>query len=290
MRESTRWTIGGAGLHDGESRPYFVRDDDVGELTGGLKVFAETFAAVEIPVSYQIIPSRLTEPCAEYLLSLQQQYPQLVDFGQHGLHHRMTLNGRELKREFGPERSLEDQSETIRRGRDILRQRLGAAAAAIEVFTPPQHKFDGNTIKAAAAAGYRIFSAACYPTLHHQLAYAIGRGLGLGAVGCHGISYDGEMRPEAPILEMSIAIDADDGRRRKRNAVDIERSLRAVAPLRSHVGLMFHHALYAAPEARQELASIAVCLASIGRGRFGRLRLDAPGGETSRESRCERAR
>jgi hypothetical protein len=254
-----------------ERRPYFVRDDDVGELTDELKAFTETFAEVGIPVSYQIIPSRLTVRCADYLLAHQRQHPQLVDFGQHGLHHRMTLNGRELKREFGPERSFEDQAQTIQLGREMLNQRLGAAAAMIEVFTPPQHKFDSNTIRAAAAAGHRIFSAACYPTPHHQFAYALGRGLGLGAVGCHGISYDGQMRPEAPVLEMSIAIDVDDGRRRKRNAADVERSLRAVATRRNHVGLMFHHALYAAPEARQELASIAACLASFGPAHFGRL-------------------
>jgi hypothetical protein len=271
MSEFVQRATGAGGSRDAESRPYFVRDDDVGELTDELKLFAETFAAVGIPVSYQIIPSRFTQACAEYLLSLQRQHPHLIDFGQHGLHHRMILKGKELKREFGPERSLADQAETIKLGRELLRQRLGAAAT-VEVFTPPQHKFDGNTVKAAAAAGHRIFSAACYPTLHHQLAYAIGRGLGVGNVGCHGISYDGHMRPEAPIAEVSIAIDVDDGRRRKRDAVDVEHRLCAVAPRRRHVGLMFHHALYAAPEARQELASIAACLARFGSDRFGRLR------------------
>ena len=252
-----------------------MRDDDVGELTDELEAFAETFADAGIPVSYQIIPSHLTQPCAEYLLSLQRQHPQLVEFGQHGLHHRMILNGRELKREFGPERTLQDQAKAIGLGREILRQKLGGAAT-IEVFTPPQHKFDSNTVKAAAAAGHKVFSAACYRTAHHQLAYAVGRGLGFGAVGCQGISYDGEMRPEAPILEMSIAIDVDDGRRRKRDAADVERNLRAVAVRRKHVGLMFHHALYAAPEARQELASIAACLASFGAAHFGLLRSAAP--------------
>jgi len=262
---------------DGSARPRcFVRDDDVGELTDALKVFAETFAKVAIPVSYQIIPSALTPRCAEYLRALHGAYPQLVDFGQHGLHHRMRLNGRELKREFGPELSLEEQTQTIARGFDILRQGLGEAGPTIEVFTPPQHKFDGNTIKAAAAAGHRIFSAACYPTPHHQLAYALGRGLGLGAVRCHGISYDGEMRPEAPILEMSIAIDVDDGRRRKRNVAEVARALRAPAPRRKHVGLMFHHALYGAPEARDELRSIAAHLGSFGPARFRRLRLMPP--------------
>jgi len=272
MSGPTRVTTSIDSRRDGARRPFFVRDDDVGELTDELENFAESFAAAGIPVSYQIIPSRLTQPCADYLLSLQEKYPELVDFGQHGLHHRMTLKGKELKREFGPERSFDEQVETIELGRDILRQRMGGVAEGIEVFTPPQHKYDGNTVKAAAAAGHRIFSAACYPTPHHQLAYSIGRGMGVGAVGCRGISYDGGLRPEAPILEMSIAIDVDDGRRLKRNAADVERALRSVAARRNHVGLMFHHALYAPPEARRELAAIAACLASFGRDRFGRLR------------------
>jgi hypothetical protein len=250
----------------------FVRDDDVGELTDELRVFAEAFASHAIPVSYQIIPARFTAECAAYLLALRQEHPGLVELGQHGLHHRMVLRGRELKREFGPERSLEDQTRTIAEGLGRLRQLLGADAV-IEVFTPPQHKFDGNTVRAAASAGHRIFSAASYATPHHQLAYAIGRTLGMGNILHHGLSYNGRLRPEAPIYEVSIALDVDDGKRRKFDADAVEAFVRA---LKSDAGLMFHHALYHDVEARQALVAIVGRLAEHGPRRFVPLSQLAP--------------
>jgi len=249
------------------SPPCFVRDDDVGELTDSLRVFVETFVSQGIPVSYQIIPSRLTAECAAYLLAIHRQNPGLIEFGQHGLHHRMVLRGRELKREFGPERSLEDQTQAIAEGFAQLRKLLGEDTK-IEVFTPPQHKFDGNTVRAAAAVGHRIFSAACYATPHHRLAYAVGRALKMGNILHHGLSYNGRLRPEAPILEVSIAVDVDDGKRRKFDAGRVGASIRALSSRGANVGLMFHHGLYADAVARDGLSAIARQLADWGSDRF----------------------
>ena len=44
--------------------------------------FAEAFLAREIPVSYQIIPARLTDACADYLLAIERARPDLIEFGQ----------------------------------------------------------------------------------------------------------------------------------------------------------------------------------------------------------------
>jgi hypothetical protein len=172
-----------------------------------------------------------------------------------------------LKREFGPERSFLDQSATIEQGLAILRRKLGDDAP-IEVFTPPQHKFDGNTVRAAAAAGHRVFSASSYPTLHHQFAYALGRALGWSSIAHHGVSYHGRRRPEADIDEVSIAIDVDDGKRRKRSAVEVATRLRALGARATSVGLMFHHALYNDSEGHRALTEIVGELAEIGRQRF----------------------
>jgi hypothetical protein len=253
----------------GDGPRCFVRDDDVGELTDEFRAFAEVFASQGIPVSYQIIPARFTAACADYLLALHRKHPGLIGFGQHGLHHRMVLKGRELKREFGPERSLQEQTQTIADGLQLLRQRLGEDSV-IRVFTPPQHKFNGDTVRAAASAGHQVFSAACYPTLHHQLAYAMGRRLGLSSILHHGLSYNGEIRPEAPIREVSIAIDVDDGKRRKYDAAAVETAMRVLSA-QPEIGLMFHHALYVGPEGRRDLESIASRLAAYGRNRFALL-------------------
>lgn len=238
---------------------YFIRDDDVDELTPALRMFMEAFIARGIPVSYQIIPGALTAECAEYLLGLERAHPDLIEFGQHGLHHRMVLRGKALKREFGPERSLSQQSQDIEEGLRILRERLGADRP-ITIFTPPQHKFDRNTLIAAAAAGHQVFSAACYPSRHHQLAYALGRRLGLSSIRHHGISYHGRERPEAPLQEISISIAVDNGRKITCPAPELDAALDRAAQHADTVGLMFHHKVYA--NEPEQLAAIVAQLAA----------------------------
>jgi len=247
---------------------YFVRDDDIGELTPALKAFMTAFIGKAIPVSYQIIPARLTAECGDYLLDLERRHPSLIEFGQHGLTHAMTLGGKTLKREFGPERTLAQQSHDIAEGLRLLRARLGADRE-ISLFTPPQHKFDRNTLLAAAAAGHRVFSAASYPTPHHRLAYAIGRGLGLSSIRHHGITYHGRSRPEAPLREVSIAIAVDNGRKITCGAADLDAALARAGAHTDTVGLMFHHAVY--EDAPGELAAIVETLARYPADRFHRL-------------------
>ena len=251
----------------GHSARIFVRDDDAGELTPELMYFCETFAGVGVPVSYQIIPARLTLECADYLLRLHARYPALVEFGQHGLHHKMTLRGRQLKREFGPERSLEDQTADIAEGSRLMRERLGDLGA-VTVFTPPQHKYDRNTVLAAAKAGHSVFSGASYPSAHHQLAYKLGRHLKLSSVRHHGISYHGHRRPEADLIEVSISLAMDNGRKIRLTAADLPRAITSAMRLTNCVGLMFHHALYQSQEAKAELTATAEALAAGGLDRL----------------------
>ncbi|MDP3748419.1 MAG: DUF2334 domain-containing protein [Phenylobacterium sp.] len=247
---------------------YFVRDDDIGALTPAVTTFVEAFVARGIPVSYQIIPARLSAECADYLLAVERDHPGLIEFGQHGLTHQMMRGAKQLKREFGPEKSLDEQTADIAEGLRLLRARLGQDRD-ISLFTPPQHKFDRNTLLAAAAAGHRVFSAACYPTPHHRLAYALGRRLGLSSIRHHGISYHGLDRPEARLREISIAIAVDNGRAITCKSGDIPAALARAAARTDTVGLMFHHAVYA--DAPQELAAIVQRLAEIPPARFHRL-------------------
>lgn len=251
----------------------FVRNDDVGALTDVLRHFVETFLRLQVPVSYQIIPARLTEECAGWLRARWLEHPDLIEFGQHGLEHQMVVRGRHLLREFGPERSLADQMSTVEAGRDRLRQMMGEDVP-IPVFTPPQHKYDHNTIKAVASAGYRILSAAAYPSPHHQLAYSIGRALGWSSIRHHGISHHLAMRPEAPLYEISIAVAVDDGRSIRTPANKMSRAVTKAAAHSDVVGLMFHHEIY---QGRlQELDAIAAAVAALGTQRHRLLSRLAP--------------
>jgi hypothetical protein len=249
---------------------YFVRDDDVGELTDELRAFVDAFVRRSLPVSYQIIPAQLTQPCADYLANLERAHPELIEFGQHGLNHRMSLGGRTLLREFGPERSYGEQRADIERGLRMLQARL-ARERPITLFTPPQHKYDANTIKAAAAVGHRVFSAAYYPSSRHQLAYALGRRFGMSAIRHHGISHHGERRPEADIDEVSISIDVDDGKVLRFPADRIEAAVQRAEHRTALVGFMFHHAIYSGPDGRRRLEAIADRLVELGAAKFSKL-------------------
>jgi hypothetical protein len=249
---------------------YFVRDDDVGELTDALRSFVAIFLKRSIAVSYQIIPAQLTQPCADYLAGIERDHPDLIEFGQHGLNHRMSLGGRTLLREFGPERSYGEQRADIERGLRMLQARL-ARERPITIFTPPQHKYDANTIKAAAAVGHKVFSAAYYATPQHQMAYSLGRRLGMSAIRHHGISHHGERRPEAEIDEVSISIDVDDGKALRYPAETIEVAVQRAAHRTAVIGFMFHHAVYSGPEGLRRLEAIADRLVDLGVGNFRKL-------------------
>lgn len=246
----------------------FVRNDDVGELTDPLKRFVDLFLDRGIPVSYQVIPARLTPLCADFMRSAAEAHPELIEFGQHGLRHEMELRGRRLKREFGPERSFEDQRDDILEGLRLLEAGLDRK---VVVFTPPQHKYDSNTVRAVAAAGHRIFSAASYPSTHHRLAYALGRGLGLGSIRHQGISYHGRRRPEADLMEVSISIAVDNGRSIQTPAVRLQGDILAAARHSPAVGLMFHHEVYGDPDAQRQLVALADALAGAGAGAFHKI-------------------
>ena len=246
---------------------FFVRDDDVGALTDELRSFVEVFLDRGIPVSYQIIPARLTSECAAFLLATRTSHPDLIEFGQHGLHHQMTVRGRALKREFGPERPYAQQSADIKQGLATLERFLGDAP---QVFTPPQHKFDRSTVLAAAAAGHRVFSASCYSTPHHRLAYWLGRRLGATSFRHHGVSYHGRRRPEAGIDEISIAVAVDNGRSPLVSPSELRPQIDKALRHTDVVGLMFHHAIYVSA-LRSRLVELADGLAAIGRERFALL-------------------
>ena len=253
---------------------YFIRDDDVGALTDDLRRFVDAFVSRGIAVSYQIIPAQFTAECADYLLAVERDHPSLIEFGQHGLRHEMWLGGKRLKREFGPERSLADQTADIAEGQAILTRLLGRP---VSLFTPPQHKFDRNTIAAVVGAGHRLFSAAYYATPHHHLAYALGRGLGLSSIRHHGISYHGRRRPEGDIQELSISVAVDNGKGVTTSAKALPGALRKAA-VRSAgmVGLMFHHKVYQTVAGQAELEAIADQLAAYPPQAFHRIADLAP--------------
>lgn len=250
-----------------EKTRVFLRDDDVGEVDSRLRTFVDIFASRNLPVSYQIIPKSLSEDCAVFLRSSRAEAPHLFEFSQHGLSHEMTIGGKQVFYEFGPERNYDEQLAIIRAGQDILAARLGSDFNRA-VFTPPQHKYDRNTLRALKACGVDILSASSYSTPHHRAAYFLGRLLGISSVGRSGISYHGRIRPDSGLIELSIGVPVDNGSEHGASASDV---VRAVDEARKHtaiVGLMFHHNAYAGDEGRAFLSELADRLHQLPRTSF----------------------
>lgn len=240
----------------------FVRDDDVGPLTPRLRSFIDAFAGALIPVSYQVIPTALTEDCAWFLKQKRAAAPHLFEFGQHGFRHEMTVRGRRVFYEYGPELDYEAQLATILEGQALLHDLLGDDFSSM-IFTPPRHRYDRTTLIALAAAGVRILSASSYCGLPYRLAYAVGRLLGLSNLGRPGVSYHGQARPDSGLFELSVAVPVDNG---SRTQVSVAEVLGQISHARRHtsvVGLMFHHNAYASELDQAFLYELAAALRTL---------------------------
>jgi len=240
----------------------FIRDDDLGPLTPALTSFAATFASRRIPVSYQVIPEHFSAECAAFMLALQARDRGLVEFGQHGLRHGMLVGGKRVSYEFGPERSYADQFADIGAGQAMLRQLL-PGQSQIEVFTPPRHRYDRNTLRAVRNAGFTVLSASCYQSLPHRTAYALGRTLKLTNLGRPGVSHHGRIRPDCGLFEISISVAVDSG---SQIAAPVEAIVASVARARAHtsdVGLMFHHQVYRDADGEHFLTTLADRLVAL---------------------------
>lgn len=235
---------------------FFLRDDDVGALSPALHGFIDVFAGRGLPVSYQVIPAKLEDDCASYVSSRREQAPDLFEFSQHGLTHEMVVRGRREFYEFGPELSYQQQLEIVQSGQSILRRMLGSHFNS-DVFTPPRHKYDRNTLLALQAAGVKVLSAASHGGPIHRLAYGVGHALGLSSFGRHGISYHGEVRPDAGLLELSVSVIVDNGRTCSGSVDDVLAALEAARTHTPFVGLMFHHEVYADEDGRRFLNALA---------------------------------
>ena len=227
----------------------------------------DIFVPLELPVSYQIIPSLLTAECAQNLRERKRAAPALFEFSQHGLRHEMVVRGRTVYYEFGPERTYDEQLSIIRDGRDLLQSKLGEAFNP-DIFTPPQHKYDGNTLQALRELGVKVLSASCYTAWKHRAVYSVGRALKWTRLGRSGISYHGSVRRDEPLFELSISVPVDNGTRRMNAPNQV---MEAIEEARRHVdvvGLMFHHSVYRTSEDHQFLSELAGRLSRLPEAEF----------------------
>jgi len=249
----------------------FLRNDDVARETRTLEQFSGIFAERGVPVSHQVIPAQLTDECAGWVRETRARIPALVEFGQHGNTHQIKVGGRVRYYEFGPQLSLGEQRAIIKAGRETLDAKLGDAWTG-RLFTPPQHRFDRNTLRALSECGFSVLSASRYTGLQHRLAYRIGRALGRTNIGRAGVSYHGGTRPEAPLKELSISVAVDDGPAGPPQGRGVDEIMARLAEARRQlrvVGLMFHHEAWRGDGGYDFLSRLADRLVALPDVEFG---------------------
>lgn len=135
----------------------FFRDDDVSELTPKLKRLIKIFVDAEVPVNLEVIPNKLSLECLEYLLSLKELHPELVDFHQHGFSHENHNPGKiGSEKEFGDVRSYKEQYEDLASGKKIMEDSFGDSFSP--VFCPPYYGYNKDTLRSLVDLGFRGFS------------------------------------------------------------------------------------------------------------------------------------
>lgn len=235
----------------------FFRADDVGEMTEPLRGVLSTLISAEVPCHYQVVPSYLAAAAAIELRKLQGEHPDLVFLHQHGLHHFQTINGERVTSEFAGGRPFAEQLEVIREGRDALKRELGESFSP-DMFTPPCHKYDEQTLRALGDLGFSILSAGIRADLPSRIYYAVGRLLGQVSFLGKRVSYNLGRTPDPRIRELSCSIDvhedSDANGRRMDKTVDTLwdefQSLRRRLPA---VGIMLHHQACDTPEKHEAL-------------------------------------
>jgi len=136
----------------------FFRDDDVACLNNKLKRLMDIFMSHKIPIHFSLIPNKLTERCRYFLIEKIKIYKNLIEIGQHGFSHKnYSLSTDKFnKYEFGAERPYKKQNQDIVKGKKILQNFF---EKKMNIFTPPWHGFDRNTLCILAKEGFSAISA-----------------------------------------------------------------------------------------------------------------------------------
>ena len=244
----------------------FVRDDDVDSLTPELEAVSGLFVEAGIPVSYQVVPARLSADAAEHMLALRRRHPDLVHLGQHGYSHEASVPGVHEWAEFAGGRSADDQRRAIATGRRQLLEAFGDAFDG-RVFTPPCHKYDRTTVQTLESLGFDTVSASYRIGIPARLFYLAGHALRRTRLLGRNVSYHGRHHPGSQVREVSVSVDIDlgaDGERVSKTTDALVAEVSAAALRTERVGIMLHHAAYKEPAKLDTLAALVEALRAGG--------------------------
>jgi len=146
-----------------EEKLFFFRADDIYELSLKLKNLIAIFIGSNIPLDLSIIPGKISNEAVEYLLEVKGQYPNLIHFHQHGYNHTNHSNSSKSY-EFGGNRGYMQQFNDIKMGQSLM---IKYFKKFDNIFTPPNHNYDLNTLRALDKLDFDYFSSDSYLDDNH---------------------------------------------------------------------------------------------------------------------------
>lgn len=230
----------------------FFRDDDIGELTQPTRAVVELLIEERVPCNYLVIPRFITRESARFMRDLKASHPSLVKLNQHGYLHEQTVRGRHDYSEFAGHRPYEEQLAAIAEGKRILEDYLGDDFDT-DVFTPPCHKYDGNTLRALKELGFTIFSSGVRPDLPARIYYRMGHAFQRVTLLGERVSWHGTRDPETNLLDLSTCINVDEefdrhGVRKIKTAAELIQEYERAKTIHPIVGVLIHHGQYETPD------------------------------------------
>jgi MoaA/NifB/PqqE/SkfB family radical SAM enzyme len=141
---------------------FFFRDDDVDELTPNLEKLINLFVKYNVPISLQLIPTKLTKQCIDFLKNIKKNNTDIIELCQHGYSHddysyqNTSIKNFDHSYEFGDNILQKDQYKLIKKGRSILNSYFGELIS--DVFTPPFHGYNKETLNALKDNSIKIIS------------------------------------------------------------------------------------------------------------------------------------
>lgn len=150
----------------------FLRNDDVrGELDHELVELTQCCIKQQVPITHAVEPANLSLEVVEWLQAVKMQFPHLIEIVQHGYDH--NCKNPSQKMEFGGNRDLFDQLNSIRLGKELMNKYFGDLWSP--VFTFPYGTFNNDTLKALEIEGYKAISSKIDYTSKSLLKNTIGK-------------------------------------------------------------------------------------------------------------------
>jgi peptidoglycan/xylan/chitin deacetylase (PgdA/CDA1 family) len=170
----------------------FYRNDDVrDQLDQSLIDFTNLCIRYKMPIAHAVEPANVTQEVVDWLIEVKKEHPGLIDIIQHGFDH--NKNGKYHKKEFGGDRTYEDQYADIAKGKEMMQDYFGDHW--VPIFTFPYAVYNTQSIQVLKDLRYTGISDVIFFNYKARLKNQIGRLLRKDVINNRKVSFHPKHRP-----------------------------------------------------------------------------------------------